>query len=323
MIATRHVPHARLAALLTGTLALVGCRSLTPSAGPGSAGTPGARPVATRQIRVTVFGDSNSDGGTDSLGRWTVWAYISPESASSFRGTVRLRATDPQGRDQLTGLIETRAVDRGFTGGWTVSAINHSMSGSGLGPGGSFPGSGPAALDTAMGHTRFQAEVLGQAGTTWNPGRTFGRTDVPRVSAYVPDADSYVYIALGTNNPRGESPAAQAGYLSELVGQWVAAGHSAGRVFIATVPPGRTTPDPYARDLSLAILALPERYPGLRIVDISGQFSAGGERLLWESSACYRSAANDPLHYTLPVRRWIADQVVGQIAADYPRRHGQ
>ncbi len=239
-------------------------------------------PLPDRSVRVVLFGDSNTDLGFD--GSVVVEAsYISPIPQ-------HLSADAPNGAHQLSGLLEALNTSR-----LTIKAINHGLVYSGSGVGFNWA---PGARYVQGGISRFDAEVLGRGRPTWD-----GDTHIPRVQAIAPTADDFVYVSMGTNDSLTYDigPDSTADDLAWMVNEWTNAGLPASHFIITTLPPvyGRGIPADNARIRALASKR------GLSLIDLSAYLSPDDG----ESWRAPELTVGDYLHYSTPVRAWLASQI--------------
>ncbi|GJG88529.1 hypothetical protein tb265_37100 [Gemmatimonadetes bacterium T265] len=295
-----------LAAVLVGAAHLAGCVVIPISARRGAQNT--AAP-----IRVTTFGDSNTD---------MAWSPEEPHvRARSYvsDGAPRPAPSDPNASETLAGLVEAR---------WRTVAtrpirvVNHGISGTTTGGGGhggaDRNGNGaPNARAVVAGYTRFDGEVLGAA-YPWSGGEprnaSFPQGPIARVNAYVPGPDDFVYVSLGTNDYAndGTPAASSAANLAWMVDRWKSAGHRPDHLVLTTLAPRPQSPEVTAAIVgindSVRAIALRTR---AGLIDLAEHTSSDDGRT-WRDASMH---VGDRLHYTTPVRAWIADQLVAYMQA--------
>jgi len=281
----------------------------SPFAGPDCATT-----RAPTVVRVVTFGDSNTDTCTGTSG--AKFSYVSIKPA--------LAPTDPHQPCQVAGKIEAKwEAQRNET----IHAVNHAIAGTTTGGSGATGDpsrsaqSSPNARTVVNGVTRFEAEVLG-AGKPWSGGETltqyFPNGAVTRVNAYVPDANDFVYVSMGTNDDAGPtrtlSAAQTAANLRWMVQQWTGAGLPADHFILTTLAP---------RDDANSATSIPDRNDlirtlasdlGVHLIDLAGFTSTDGNGATWKTSL----QIGDGIHYTDAVRDWLAGKVVDWMASATP-----
>ncbi len=274
----------------------------TAYAGPVCATTPAADPNA---IRVTTFGDSNTDvcpGGTN------IHSYVSV--------VPHLGANDPNASCQLAAKIEAEWRAAHTT---TIMVVNHAITGTTTG-GGGFGGpdrngfGSPNSRLSINGVTRFEGEMLGLA-YPWSGGEPtntyYPSGPVPRVRSYTPGANDFAYVSMGTNDPFvGMTTSQTIANLTWMVDRWIATGHPANHFIITTLAP-RTDDNygSYIPTVNDAIRSLASSR-GARLLELCDHLS-NDNCATWASSSLN---TGDGVHYTDAVRTWIAQQVVGIIS---------
>ncbi|HEY7635513.1 MAG TPA: fibronectin type III domain-containing protein, partial [Gemmatimonadales bacterium] len=263
-------------------------------------------------VRVVTFGDSNTDTCEED-----------PTALNSYvSSTPRLGPNDPHLPCQLAGKIEAK---------WqalraeTVRAVNHGIGSTttgGLGGTGDATRTArgaPNARTSVNGTTRFEGEVLGTA-YPWSGGEPtnqwFPTGPVPRVNAFVPGANDFAYVSMGTNDDAGATrtlTAAQTGdNLRWMAQKWIDAGKSPDHFIITTLAPRDDANSPTSiHDRNVLIRAIAADL-GLHLIDICAHVS-DDDCLTWKSSSFHIS---DGIHYTDAVRGWIADQIVSWMSAE-------
>jgi hypothetical protein len=259
--------------------------------------------MATASVRIVTFGDSNTDAG---------WSGTTPTAVATSYVSVDGPRAGPYNHDptQLAGKIEARwrAVSS-----VALAAVNHGISGTTTAAGRTSSGA-PNAREPVGGVTRFQAEVLGQ-GYPWNGAESGPGYSGPitRVAAFVPGANDFVYVSMGTNDTNVGIGADQtAADLSWMIDQWVAAGRSADHFILTTLAP--------KAGQNVAIVLVNQQIRqiaasrGVYMIDLA-QRTSDDNGLTWRSSA---DNVGDQLHYSEAVRDWIASQVVAYLLTKAP-----
>jgi lysophospholipase L1-like esterase len=266
----------------------------------------------TPAVRVVTFGDSNTDWGLNgSTLQVLARSYVSEPSY--------LKAMAPHTSDQLAGKIEARwrAVRSN-----AMRAVNHAIASTTTG-GGGFGGSNrassgaPQARTVVSGISRYEAEVLGLK-WPWSGGEpaTSKYTEGPirRVQSFVPAANDFVYVSMGTNDPTNNMSTEQTlANLRWMIERWRAAGRPADHFILTTLAP-RTGPVA-ARfpALNTGIRALAASQ-GVVLIDLANHTSADNGRT-WRSSSLH---VGDGVHYSESVRDWLAEQVVAEMSKRVP-----
>jgi hypothetical protein len=161
------------------------------------------------------------------------------------------------------------------------------------------------------GLTRFDGEVLG-LGYPWSGGepinKNFPTGPILRVNAFTPRAQDFAYVSLGTNDLANDGipPTETISNLTWMVDRWISTGHRSDHLVITTLPP-RLDHDlgdaiPMIND---AIRSLAKR-TGIGLVDLA-DFTSPDNGHTWRSAELH---IGDRLHYSEPVRDWIAAQMV-------------
>jgi lysophospholipase L1-like esterase len=259
-------------------------------------------------VRVVTFGDSNTDWGINGTTREVVSrSYLSQGSY--------LAAMTPHGSDQLAAKIEAkwRLVRSN-----AIRAVNHGISSTTTG-GGIYGGpnrhsqGAPHARTVVSGITRFEGEVLGlkwpwSGGEPVNAKYTNGA--IRRVQSFTPGANDFVYVSMGTNDPSSRLTTAQTlTNLGWMIARWRSAGRPADHFILTTLAPRTdrvyaTFPELNRRIRELAISQ------GVILIDLAN-FTSPDDGLTWRSSSLH---TGDGIHYSEPVREWIADQVVAEMS---------
>jgi lysophospholipase L1-like esterase len=295
------------------------CYRVRAAAGGGAAASPYSNQVCTRTmagstpiVRVVTFGDSNTDWGLDGT---------SPEivSRSYLSLGPYLSAMTPHGSDQLAAKIESkwRAVRSN-----AIRAVNHGISGTTTG-GGGFGGpnrhstGAPHARTLVGGVTRFEGEVLGLK-WPWSGGEpvTTKYTDgaIRRVQAFTPAATDFAYVSMGTNDPTWKISTTQTlANLRWMIDRWRAAGRQADHFLLTTLAPRTDSRGGSFPALNDGIRTLAASQ-GVVLIDLANHTSADNG-LTWRSSSLH---VGDGVHYSEPVRDWIAAQIVAAMRTRVP-----
>lgn len=295
--------------------------AVAPWSGAGGCVRPGARgpvsvataPAAGDTVRVTTFGDSNTD---------MAWSPDAPHvRARSYvsDGVPRPPADAPNDTAQLAGLVERRWR---ATSPRAVRVVNHAISGTTTGGGGHGGADrnrngAPNARTAVAGVTRFEGEVLGRA-YPWSGGEPVGAAypagPVRRVNAYAPGPNDFVYISLGTNDfaDGAMSAARTVENLAWMVDAWRAAGRAPDHLVLTTLAPRLDRPGAgdVIATVNAGVRALARR-TGVGLIDLAA-FTSADDGRTWRDPAMH---VGDQLHYTTPVRAWLADQLVAYVGA--------
>jgi uncharacterized protein YjdB len=261
------------------------------------------------QIQIVTFGDSNTDigfEGTSPVIR--VSSYVS----SSDPG-VRLSPTAANSPLQLAGKIEAAwRANRPQS----IHAVNHGISGTSASAGRTIV-LAPNAQEVVNGITRFQGEVLG-LGYPWSGGESqnqfYPNGAILRVNAFRPRSTDFGYISIGTNDVfiQGLSAATIKQNLEIMIDQWIGAGLSPSHLFITTLPPLGSGGSVSIQTLNGFIRQF-QNQKGVTVIDIAAFTSSDG--LHWTNNTLH---VGDFIHYSEPVRAWIADQVVSKMLSLTP-----
>ena len=263
-------------------------------------------------VRVVTFGDSNTDwglNGTSSTVLATSYVSAAPHAAAML----------PHTSDQLAGKIEARwrAVRSN-----AIRAVNHAISGTTTG-GGGYGGpnrrhtGAPQARTRASGITRFEAEVLGKK-WPWSGGEPVNKYYVDgslrRMQAFVPGANDFVYVSMGTNDASNRISTKQTlANLGWMIDRWRAAGRRADHFLLTTLAPLSGTKGATFPEINNGIRALAKN-KGVVLIDLASHTSADNGRT-WRSSSLH---VGDGVHYSEPVRDWLAEQVVAELRKRVP-----
>jgi hypothetical protein len=285
----------------------------SPFAGPVCATTP-------LVVRMVLFGDSNTDRceehqlSSDPL-RFGSYVSIKPAlspTAQHLSCSVAAKVVASwNGLRAESVLVVNHAIASTTTGGLggTGDPLRSSQS-------------APNARTVVNGITRFEAEVLGQGAPTWNGGETnatwFPSGAVTRVNAYVPKANDFAYVSMGTNDDAGAARTltaqATADNLRWMIQGWLDAGHRADHFILTTLAPrddaNTATSIP---DRNVLIQALATEL-GVHLIDLAGHVSDN-------NGATWRDPSlniGDGIHYTETVRGWLGDQVAAWMSAEAP-----
>jgi PKD repeat protein len=304
----------RIALLAVGALGALSCDD-APTAPASALEIAASISAQEEEIRIVNFGDSNTDNGTVGLDRSVVvrsYVSIAPEA---------LAPDAPNSPLQLSGKIERVWAE---LRGTPLRAVNHGITGTTTGGGGfgggSRYGDAPNARTPVNGVTRYEAEVLGVGAPNWHGGEptsaSFPTGPRTRVNAYVPDGRSFAYVSIGTNDLRkGITNAQTAANLAWMIERWTAAGQDPRRFIITTLPP---VPASWDRAADVPILNASIRglaaQTGAALIDLSQYVSADGG-LTWRDPSLY---VGDGVHYSEPVREWLAREVVARIEEVFP-----
>ena len=266
---------------------------------------------STPAVRVVTFGDSNTDWGVNGADPLVVSrSYLSQGSY--------LAAMAPHGSDQLAAKIEAqwKAVRAN-----AIRAVNHGISSTTTG-GGGFGGSNrhsgaPQARTVVSGVTRFEGEVLGLK-WPWSGGEPvttkYTNGAIRRVQSFTPGTNDFVYVSMGTNDPSsGMSTSQTLDNLRWMIERWRAAGRRADHFLLTTLAPRTGTYGASFPALNTGIRALAASQ-GVILIDLANHTSADNGRT-WRSSSLH---VGDGLHYSEPVRDWIASQIVAEVRKRVP-----
>jgi hypothetical protein len=280
----------RSSILLAG-ITLMGC---------GQADLTGFRTTPRRSIRLVLFGDSDTDYGfAEPLALKPDERIVATSYVSTYAST-RLSPDAPHNAWQLAGMIV-----KGWSGD-SLEVVNHAIGGTNSGFGTSVVGGGPNARDTIKGVTRFEAEVLGKAGTTWTA------NGIARVHAFTPTPSDFAYVSLGTNDCRYNLTYAETiQNLKWMAETWIAQGLPANHFLLATIPPTADTKYCPVLDVNANIRALGKAL-GLQVIDIGAYTTTDG--MTWTADSMSVDPPED-VHYRAWVRRWVAGQILSAVDA--------
>lgn len=251
-------------------------------------------PNQTCAVRVVLFGDSNTDAG------WDGTELVEASYVSDL--PQRLSPTAPHGSHQLAGKLEALSD----TATIIFRAVNHGITGTGTGFGRLGGEHNPSARYAWEGVTRFEAEVLGMGGIMWEAG-----TSKPRVQSFHPTAHDYAYISLGTNDALerfGDSAQATIANLTWMADQWIKAGLPSSHFILTTLPPRRTEGSEIPA-INRGIRQLVQSRK-LTLLDLSA-YTSSDDGTTWRNPSLH---IGDGIHYTEPVREWIAEQIAATIS---------
>ncbi|HEY7635515.1 MAG TPA: fibronectin type III domain-containing protein [Gemmatimonadales bacterium] len=265
-------------------------------------------------IRITLFGDSNTDRCEEDTSLPGSYVSIAP----------RLRPNAAHLSCMVAGKVQATWRSQRSE---TITVVNHGIGGTttgGLGGAGDPTRSANGAPNARLavnGITRFEAEVLGTGAPNWKGGEPNNGNfsgPITRVNAYVPDDHDFAYVSMGTNDDAGAARTLTAAQteanLRWMVQQWIDAGHRASHFILTTLPP---------RDDANSSTSIPDRNTrvrdiandtGVHLIDISNHVSD-------DNGATWRNPSDnigDGIHYTAAVRQWIADQVVSWMSSETP-----
>ncbi|MGI9039729.1 MAG: GDSL-type esterase/lipase family protein [Gemmatimonadales bacterium] len=295
------------------------CYQVRARGGNGSATSAGSVPFCVKTlsgaapaVRVVTFGDSNTDWGLDGTNRQVLaHSYVSESPYSA--------ALVPHTSDQLAGKIETRW--RSIRSN-AIGVVNHAIAGTTTG-GGGFGGpnrrstGAPQARTRVAGTTRFEGEVLG-AKWPWSGGEPVNAKYVDgalaRVQAFVPGTNDFVYVSMGTNDPGYRITTQQTvNNLGWMIDRWLAAGRAADHFILTTLAPCASRQCVAIPAINQGIRTLAASR-GLVLIDLAGHTSDDDGRT-WRSSALH---VGDSIHYSEPVRDWLAERVVDAMSSRVP-----
>jgi hypothetical protein len=265
------------------------------------------------QVQVITFGDSNTDiGFQGSDGAPRAASYV-----SSADPNIRLSPYAQNSSLQLAGKIEAAW---GANRPQTIRVVNHGITGTTTMAGRTIEGA-PNAQTVVGGFTRFQGEVLG-LGFPWDGGEPrivegninpkYPNGSILRINAFRPRSSDYAYISMGTNDVylAGASSNAVKANLENLIQLWIDAGLPPSHLFVTTLPPLGQSGSSTIQALNTMIKGFTSK--GVKIIDIAF-FTTSGDGLHWANSTMH---VGDYIHYSEPVRAWIADQVVSLMVAN-------
>lgn len=163
---------------------------------------------------------------------------------------------------------------------------------------------------------KSEGEVLGRA-YPWSGGEPAGSAyptgSIRRVEAYTPGPGDFVYVSMGTNDfaDAGMSAAQTLGNLAWMIDGWVRAGHAPDHFVVTTLAPRLDRPElveimPTINDGVRHLAA----QTGVGLIDLTSHTSADDGRT-WCDPSMHLA---DRVHYTTPVRAWIAGQLVAYMA---------
>lgn len=310
-----NAPQRRLAlwrhlgiALLGSAVVTGGCRTA------GTSTESSARPVyvgVDDTVHVVTFGDSNTDFG------WSGTSPIFRARSYISDSPPRPEATDTSSQFTVAGKIERRWRAASAI---PIRVVNHGISGTTTGGGGGLHdrnrGGAPNMRTVVGGFTRFDGEVLG-LGYPWSGGepvnKNFPTGPIRRVNAFTPGPLDFAYVSMGTNDLANDGipPTETIANLTWMVNRWISAGHAADHLVMTTLPPrmdhdlGDAIPT-----INDAIRILAKR-TGVGLIDLADFTSADNGRT-WRSAALH---IGDRLHYSEPVRDWIAAKMVAYMDA--------
>jgi hypothetical protein len=194
--------------------------------------------------------------------------------------------------------------------------VNHGISGTSASAGRTIV-LAPNAQEVVNGITRFQGEVLG-LGYPWSGGESqnqfYPNGAILRVNAFRPRSTDFGYISIGTNDVfiQGLSAATIKQNLEIMIDQWIGAGLSPSHLFITTLPPLGSGGSVSIQTLNGFIRQF-QNQKGVTVIDIAAFTSSDG--LHWTNNTLH---VGDFIHYSEPVRAWIADQVVSKMLSLTP-----
>jgi len=295
------------------------CYWVRAKAGGGAGSSPASNQACTATmsgtappVRVVTFGDSNTDWGLNGTDpRVLARSYVSDGAY--------LAAMNPHSPDQLAGKIESQW--RGVRAN-AIRVVNHAIAGTTTG-GGTFGGpnrhssGAPQARTLVSGVTRFEGEVLGLK-WPWSGGEPvtskYVNGPLRRVQAFVPTANDFVYVSIGTNDPAQRISADQTfANLRWMIERWQAAGRRPDHFLLTTLAPRAGSQGASIPSLNTGIRSLAAA-KGVVLIDLATYTSPDNGRS-WRSSSLH---VGDGVHYSESVREWLAGQVVMQIRSRVP-----
>jgi hypothetical protein len=275
-----------------------------------------ATTTAAPVIRLTLFGDSNTDRCEEDPSLPGSYVSIAPRQGPNATPLSCMVAGKVLAAWQAEQRIETLKVVNHGIGGTTTGGLG------GTGDPTRSANGAPNARLADNGITRFEAEVLGTGAPNWNGGEpNNGKFSGPitRVNAYVPNDNDFAYVSLGTNDDAGASRTLTAAQtetnLRWMVQKWIDAGHQASHFILTTLPP---------RDDANSPTSIPDRNTrirsiasdmGVHLIDLSNHLS-DDNGATWRDPSDH--IATDGVHYTATVRQWIAGRIVDYITSVTP-----
>ena len=274
-----------------------------------------ATPPASLAVRVVLFGDSNTDRCEE---------IAPPNRLSSYVSVApRLSPTDAPLACSVAGKVD--AAWKGLRSE-PIGVVNHAIASSTTG-GGSFGGpnrtsqGAPNARTAVNGVRRFQGEALGM-GYPWSGGEptntSFPTGPVLRVNAFLPGANDFVYVSMGTNDDAGPTRTMTAAQteanLRWMIQQWTGAGRAPDHFLLTTLAPRNDANSATSiSDRNTLIRALAAEL-GVHLIDLAAHTSD-------DNGATWRSSSlniGDGVHYTEAVRAWLADQITAWMSSKAP-----
>lgn len=254
---------------------------------------------STNEVRLVLFGDSNTDYAYESG-----WIPVATSYISNQPMYGRVGPDDNHHPLQLAGLVESvwRSMQTE-----TLRVVNHAIGGTNTGYGwGPTGGKGPNARQEVDGVSRFEAEILG-IGYPWEA------NGIERVNAFVPTSKDFAYVSLGTNDCRyGLSYDSTIVNLRWMAEQWVSRGLPSRHFLLATIGPTTNQPDCSPLAVNEKIRGLAAEL-GLTLIDLAAHTTADGIHWLDPSMS---TSPPDDVHYTAKVRQWIAWHIVETMRSD-------
>ena len=188
--------------------------------------------------------------------------------------------------------------------------MNHAIAGTTSGGGGyggpDRNGSGsPNARTVVGGVTRFEGEVLGR-GYPWLGGEPYG--PLPRVNAFAPDAASFAYVSIGTNDAFAMPVWQTLDNIEWMVRTWIGAGQAADHIVLTTLAPGNHYDRELVPAVNAGIRALAAR-TGAGLIDLAA-FTSPDDGRTWRHAGLH---VGDELHYSEAVRDWLAAEMVAHM----------
>jgi hypothetical protein len=265
-------------------------------------------------IRVTLFGDSNTDRCEEDTSLPGSYVSISPRQSPTAAHLSCMVAGKVQAEWESQRSETIKVVNHGI-GGTTTGGLG------GTGDPTRSANGAPNARLAVNGITRFEAEVVGTGAPNWNGGEPSNSKfsgPITRVNAYVPDDNDFAYVSMGTNDDAGATRTLTAAQtetnLRWMVQKWTDAGHQASHFILTTLPPRDDANSPTSiSDRNTRIRDIANDL-GVHLIDISNHVS-DDNGATWRSTSLH---IGDGIHYTAAVRQWIAEQIVSWMSSESP-----
>lgn len=237
------------------------------------------------EVRITTFGDSHVDFGIRGDSVVDV-SYISQDM-------LHVGVRSVHAKYSLAGKLQALS-----DGTLRINAVNHGIAGTTSGD--TYRGDKePNALAKWQGITRFEAEVLGLGGTTWDAG-----TGKPRIYAYRPSVKDFVYVTIGTMDPTIYIDSASThNNIRTMAAMWKSAGLPASHFLLSTIPPNVVLKRDFPGKLSAlnAIVHKVAEEEGITVIDVYAK-TANGEDWI-------PGATGDGIHGNEGVMDWLAEEI--------------